>query len=38
MAALQFVTKIVEQQDNSELVEIIENIKELNLELEEVLK
>ena len=38
MAALQFVTKVVEQQDNKEVNSLIESLKEINLELEEVLE
>ena len=38
MAALQFVTKVVEQQDNREVNSLIESLKEINLELEEVLE
>ncbi|NOZ48257.1 MAG: cell division protein ZapA [Chlorobi bacterium] len=38
MAALQFVTKVVEQQDSKELDSLIESLKDLNLDLEEVLE
>lgn len=38
MAALQFVTKVVEQQGNREIEQVIESLKEINLDLEEVLK
>ena len=38
MAALQFVTKVVEQQNNKEIIEIIESIKDINLDLDEVLE
>ena len=38
MAALQFVTKVVEQQDNTEIEKLIESIKDINLDLEEVLE
>lgn len=38
MAALQFVTKVVEQQDNREVEQVIDSLKDINLDLEEVLK
>lgn len=38
MAALQFVTKVVEQQENSEVEQVIDSLKDINLDLEEVLK
>lgn len=38
MAALQFVTKVVEQQENSEVEQVINSLKDINLDLEEVLK
>jgi cell division protein ZapA (FtsZ GTPase activity inhibitor) len=38
MAALQFVTKIIEQEQKYDFSELEENVKELNEELEEYLK